>query len=62
MGIIYNRRKVIILEHEEDDMDYAKSMSPREAIDWFQVRFPGAEVRDYEKFIKYIKSGTATLL
>jgi hypothetical protein len=62
MGIIYNRRKVIILEHEEDDMDYAKSMSPREAIDWFQVKFPGSNVKDYEKFIKYIKSGTATLL
>ena len=62
MGIIYNRRKVIILEHEEDDMDYAKSMSPREAIGWFQIRFPCAKVKDYEKFIKYIKSGTATIL
>ena len=62
MSIIYNRRKVIILEHEADDMDYAKSMSPREAIDWFQIRFPGAKEKDYEKFIKYIKSGTATIL
>jgi len=62
VSIIYNRRKVIILEHEEDDMDYAKSMSPREALNWFQIRFPGAKEKDYEKFIKYIKSGTATLL
>ncbi len=62
MSILYNRKKIIILEHEEDDMDYAKSMSPREAIDWFQVRFPSSNVKEYEKFIKYIKRGTATLL
>ena len=62
MGIVYNRRKIIILEREEDDMDYAKSMTPRGAVDWFQVKFPDSDMKAYEKFMKYIKAGTATLL